>query len=204
MLTSTWSRSFGDDEMEYERFIRAPPIPNATFRNWPGVNVNGRAPSPGVPRRYVFTIGVSLTMLATRRSPRHFAVNGAAELAFGAGPEDPPGGEAGADGGGGCPARAGVGCPPGAGVGGVSAGGGAEASAPAEGGVGGDPPAGGTFPPGGADDPAAPPAGGDDPGGGDPLSGSTRPKRAAARRILKKYMASIANANATSSAIAKK
>ena len=36
------------------------------------------------------------------------------------------------------------------------------------------------------------------------MSGSIRPKRAAARRILKKYMASIAKAKTTSSAIVKR
>jgi hypothetical protein len=50
----------------------------------------------------------------------------------------------------------------------------------------------------------APASGGDDPGGGAFVSGPRRPKRAAARRILKKYRASIASANAISSTIVKR
>ena len=68
--------------MEYERFILAPPIQNATLRNWPGTNVNGRKPSfDEDTRRNVFTLGVSATILATRSGPRQFAVTGDAEVA---------------------------------------------------------------------------------------------------------------------------
>ena len=58
----------------------------------------------------------------------------------------------------------------------------------------GDRPDGGAFHPGDADDP----------GGGDPASGSSRPNRAVARRILKKYMASIVIPNAMSRTIVKR
>ena len=47
-------------------------------------------------------------------------------------------------------------------------------------------------------------SGGDAPPGGAPESGSIRPNKAAVRRILKKYMATIASANATSNIIAKR
>ena len=77
MLSSTKSRSFAEDEIEYERIIRAPPTLNATLRNWPGTNVKARGPSPTEARRNVLTAGVSSTMRATRRRPRHFAVTGA-------------------------------------------------------------------------------------------------------------------------------
>ena len=74
-------------------------------------------------------------------------------------------------------------------------------------------PSGGGVPPGGGLSPAGgsspnggfPPASsGAAPGGGAPLLASIRPKRAAARRILKKYMTTIASANAMSSAIVKR
>ena len=91
---------------------------------------------------------------------------------------------------------AGAGCA----VGGSGAGGFSDGRAAEEG-------AGGSPPDGGADDeggPGPPARGGEASGGGGLASGSIRPKSAAARRILKKYMASIADVNATSSAIVKK
>lgn len=48
------------------------------------------------------------------------------------------------------------------------------------------------------------PSGGDDPGGEDLGSGLIRPKSTSARRILKKYMTTIANANAMSSPMVKR
>jgi hypothetical protein len=72
---------------------------------------------------------------------------------------------------------------------------------------GGVPPGGGAFPAGedpGEDGLGAPPSGGEDPGGGFPESELMRPNRAEARRILKKYMANIASANAMSSTIVKR
>jgi hypothetical protein len=132
-------------------------------------------------RRNVFTFGVSVTMLPMRSCPRQFAVRGddvAAETETAAGP---PGGRVDA---------AGV-----AGDGGAAGGAGGELGVGAAEG-------GGAFPAGGAtgeDGPGAPAS-----GGGAPESGSIRPKRAAARRILKKYMATIASANAMSSTIVKR
>ena len=72
--------------MEYDRFILAPPIQNATLRNWPGVNVKGRNGSLDEgSRRKVFTPGVSMTMLPTRSWPRQFAVIGEAVASSGTG-----------------------------------------------------------------------------------------------------------------------
>jgi len=145
----------GDDEIEYERFILAPPIANATLRNCPGTNVKGSRPSPDEEtRRIVFTVGVSVTILPTRRCPLHFAVRGGDETI-------------------------------------------SEAEAEADGGVGG-----GDVP--GAGGPGIPASGGADPGGGDPAAGSSLPNRAAARRILKKYIATIASANPMRSTIVKR
>ena len=50
----------------------------------------------------------------------------------------------------------------------------------------------------------APASGGDAPGGDAPESDSIRPNKAAVRRILKKYMVTIATANATSNIIVKR
>ena len=72
IVSSRYSRSVGEEEMEYERFILAPPIPNATLRNWPGTKVKGSGLPPGERRRNVFTDGVSLTMLSTRTGVRFF------------------------------------------------------------------------------------------------------------------------------------
>ena len=72
---------------------------------------------------------------------------------------------------------------------------------------GDDPPEDGALPAGGGageNGPGAPTSGGAPPGGGGPESGSRRPKSAAARRILKKYMTTIASANAMSSPIVKR
>ena len=66
--------------------------------------------------------------------------------------------------------------------------------------VGGVPSDGGGPPVGGV----GPVGGGDEPGGSVPAPDSIRPKSAAVRRILKKYMATIANANAMSSAIVRR
>ena len=163
--------------------------------------------------RNVLTLGVSVTMLPTRSHPRQCAVRGGAEVAAHtagcvageAGGGIPPGGEAGAcnfsaDGAAGMAGEDSV-AGGGANVGDFSAGG-----MPGEPGVGaaeggGFSPVGGDT---GAERPGAPASGGDAPGGGGFVSGSRRPKRAAARRILKKYMKTIANANTMSSPIVKR
>jgi len=141
-------------------------------------------------RRNVFTLGVSVTMLPTRSCPRQFAVTGDAEVASetagdvtGEAGEPPATGEAGDL------SAAFAASPPGTGTADDPSGGGAGAAGvPAAGVVGELGAAGGGAPP----------------GGGDPESESRRPKRAAARRILKKYMATIASANAMSSTIVKR
>ena len=66
--------------------------------------------------------------------------------------------------------------------------------------AGPDVPEGGLVP-GGGDVPGAPESGGADPGGGEPLLASRRPNSDAARRILMKYIPTIASANAISSSI---
>ena len=152
------------------------------------------------------TLGVSVTMLPTRSCPRQFAVGGDAEVASEMRPADDPPGD-GADAGG-VPA---VGM---AGTIGAADGGAPPADGPgvsdfSASGAGGEPGVGaaegGDVPPGGGatgeDGLGAPAGGGDDPGGGAPESGSMRPKRAAVRRILKKYMATIASANAINTTI---
>ena len=145
------------------------------------MKVNGSKLSlTGGTRRNVLTLGVSAMMLPTRSCPRHFAVAGGAA----SGRDEAAGGEA-------------------------DAGGVATASWVAEsaGEGGGAIPAGG-MPPVGCivgEGLGAPASGGEAPGGGvAPATGSMRPKRAAVRRILKKYMAIIASANAMRSTIVKR
>ena len=140
------------------RLILAPPIENATLRNWPGTNVKGRKRSlEGGRRRNVFTLGVSVTMFPTRRCPRQFEVTGgAAETSVAGGARVLSGGFESSQGGAG--AR-GFGVPP---------------------------PGGGVT------------------GGAGSASVSIRPNKAAARRILKKYIAIIASAKTTSIAMVKR
>ena len=141
--------------MEYERFIRAPPMENATLRNWPGTKVNGIGPSPELGnRRNVFTLGVSVRMVPTFSWPRQFALSGDDVGGEGACTAAPPGGAAWAAGAGGVAGAAGV-------AGGATGVAGAAGVAGAEG--------------------DAPPAsGGDEPGGPLPGLASRRPKSAAA------------------------
>ena len=126
-------------------------------------------------RRNVLTLGVSVTTLPTRSWPRQFAVGGGAEDAPGTRIAGDPAGDA-TDAGG----------VPAAGVAGAAGG------TPAPSGAAGE------------DGPGAPASGGAVPGGGAAGSGAIRPKRAAVRRILKKYIATIASANAMSSPIVKR
>lgn len=154
------------------------------------------------------TLGVSVRTLPTRSCPRHLAVMGGAEFTSETPVADAPAGD-GSD----------VGVAAGAGVAGeVGAAGG---SAPAgERGAGdfsaravvgelgvGAAEGGWPLPADGATGeagPGPPASGGEDPGGGDPESELRRPKRAAARRILKKYMTTIAKAKLMSSPIVKR